>query len=134
MFKKGDKVIDLRYGHGVVKTDDHNDRFPIFVNFVTQDIDVSYTENGMYVEHHKMPMLYSVKDFPVTIPINTYDKFKKGDLVVVWGDQSGDQKVIRVFSNVDGDGFYWVFADGQLASDNGPKTPFVNCEAYDKRS
>lgn len=87
IFKKGDKVFCILYGHGTVLSIDPSDSYPIVVLFESGDEEV-YTINGCY-DNNITPTLsfteYTLEGFsqdrPEELP-------KKGD--IVWGKYIDD--------------------------------------------
>ena len=67
-FEYGDKVIDLRYGTGIVRSVNENvlDGYPIFVEFEKDNRVGEYTKEGRYLMTDAYPVLYHAEGF--TIP------------------------------------------------------------------
>ena len=67
-FEYGDKVIDLRYGTGIVRSINGKalDGYPIFVEFEKDNRVGEYTKEGRYLTTDAYPVLYHAEGF--TIP------------------------------------------------------------------
>lgn len=67
-FEYGDKVIDLRYGTGTVRSVNMNvlNGYPIFVEFEKDNRVGEYTKEGRYLTTDAYPVLYHAEGF--TLP------------------------------------------------------------------
>lgn len=106
IFKKGDKVFDIRFGWGEV-IDDYGYDFPILVQF--EGVEEKYTLEGRLFEG-EIAMLsfkeYSLEGFSQERPL---PDLNKGDLVYVKTCCGQWHWIMRFFSHYGDDGRAYVF-------------------------
>lgn len=117
IFKKGDKVFDIRFGWGEVTDDEYGGTYPLKVHFENGRETYTYTYNGIINTVENIPLLslkeYSLEGFSQERPL---PKINKGDLVYV---KTVDMShwLMRFFSHYGGDGSIYVFV-GQKKEGN----------------
>ena len=111
IFKKGDKVFDIRFGYGEVTNDSDNYRYPVSVMF--KEVKKSYTFDGRYlIGEHKLLSLteYTLEGFSQERPC----EFKDGDAVWVRTGSHNEWRP-RIFKEYRNGEFYTYDTFGQFS-------------------
>lgn len=97
IYKIGDKVFDIFYGHGEIIKIVHDDyHYPIRVNFFGKGLIISFTEDGRFDLNDNYPRLsftkYTLEGFSEIRPINYSDYIGK------WGKfwNKGDYENVAI--------------------------------------
>ena len=126
--KVGDKVFDILFGYGIIKSNDEWSSYPIQVQF--DDYFETYLIDGRTREESIFPSLYYNK-FEIKIPEEAY-KQPLPDIAVdtpmiVWNDDAIKEK--RYFKSFSKDGRVKCFINGQTSfSSNGSALAWSNYE------
>lgn len=98
-FEYGDKVIDIRYGKGTVRSVNGKYDYPIFVEFEKDNKVCEYTKEGRFLMTDEYPILYHIEGF--TLPSCSEPKrkspFKPFDKVLVC-DGTGCHWMLSLFA------------------------------------
>jgi hypothetical protein len=108
IFKKGDRVFDIRYGWGKVVCKDKAILFPIYVQFDDDDDAqeiVFYTSDGKNMPGDKLPLLsfteytLHMQGFTQEKPVN-YEEYI-GKWGKFWSSGKNDMIIARLISHTD---------------------------------
>ena len=130
----GDKVLDMKYKHGVIISTNYTRETPLCVKFDSGH-NKHYTIDGLLIYNNGesiniQTLFWQEFIIPKEAFVKPMPQLEVDTKVLVW--ETGKQKLRRYFSHFDNFGRIWTFGIGSTSWSGDSVTPWTNWELYEE--